>query len=164
MDNKRYKNNDTVTVVSLVKNGSLTFIDADSVVHIWEEFGEEIDLTFKDVKKMATRNKRFFSDCWVKIPDDVSKQLKIKNYLLDSKIDISRVDALFKLDPDKFSELLIGSSDGVQMLVVDAAVEKLRNEELDSMRILRIIKKVTGKDVETLAQIINDRESAREQK
>lgn len=156
---KKYKMDDIVTVTSLVKNGTLVFIDVDGTVHEWEEFGDEIDLMFKDIRKMATRHKRFFKDCYVKVPDAAIEQLKIKDYLLDSSINVDELDALFELKPAQFKEKLIGSSDGIQRLVVDTAIEKLKNNELDSLKIMRIIHQITGQNVEELAKFIEDSES-----
>lgn len=156
-----YKNADIIEVKSLVKNSQLVFIDTDNITHIWEEYGDVLELTWRDLKKMATSHKRFFKDCWVRIPDDAAKQLKLKNYLLDSKIDLERIDTLFTMKPEKFEEFLIGSSDGVQDRVVDAAIEKLRKDELDSLKILRIIKNITGKDIEETARIIEGNDKAK---
>jgi len=152
---KVYALSDIVTVISLIKNGKLSFKDTEGIVQRWAYYGAEVDLTFKDIRLMNAQHHRFFKDCWIKIPDDVAKQLKIKNYLENSKIKPDNIDNAFLLKPDDFYDALLGSTDGVQQLVVDTAIEKLRNEELDSMRILRIIKKITGKDIEELAKFMD---------
>jgi hypothetical protein len=152
---KVYELMDIISVVSLVKNGGLTFIDFEGTQQRWEAYGDEVDLTYKDIRLMKTRNKRFFEDCWVKIPDDVATQLRIKDYLAGSKIRPENIDNAFLLKPDDFYDALLGSTDGVQKLVVDTAVEKLRNEDLYDMRIMRIIKKITNQDIEELAKFMD---------
>ena len=152
---KDYELMDIIPVISLVKNGGLTFVDFEGTPQRWEYYGDELDLTYKDLRLMKTRNKRFFEDCWVKIPDDAAKQLRIKDYLAGSKIRPETIDRAFNMKPEDFLDALMGSTDGVQKLVVDTAVEKLRNEELDSMRIMRIIKQITGQDIEELAKFMD---------
>lgn len=156
------KNTEEVVVTSLVKHGKLVFKDSEGIVHTWDYFGEELELPFKDVKYMAQRHKGFFKNYLVKVPDEVAKQLKLRDYLLDDKIDVDRLDNVFNMKPEKFRELLIGSSDGMQQLVVDTAVDKMKKDELDSLKILRIIKEVTGKDVELIYSTLVDRDLGEE--
>jgi len=159
-EKKVYELTDIIPVISLVKNGGLTFIDYEKTEQRWEKYGDEIDLTYKDLRLMKSKYKRFFRDCWVKIPDDAADQLRLEDYLTNSKIRPETIDNAFLLKPDDFYDALIGSTDGVQKLVVDAAVEKLRSKELDSMRIMRIIKQVTKQDIEELARFMDFNEEA----
>jgi hypothetical protein len=159
-EKKVYELTDIIPVISLVKNGGLTFIDYEKTEQRWEKYGDEIDLTYKDLRLMKSKYKRFFRDCWVKIPDDAADQLRLEDYLTNSKIRPETIDNAFLMKPDDFYDALIGSTDGIQKLVVDAAVEKLRNKELDSLRIMRIIKQVTKQDVEELARFIDFNEEA----
>ena len=99
-EKKEYQLMDIISVISLVKNGGLSFIDFEGTLQRWEGYGDEVDLTYKDLRLMKTKNKRFFEDCWVKIPDDAAKQLRIKDYLAGSKIRPENIDNAFLLKPD----------------------------------------------------------------
>lgn len=150
MATARPKDSDYGTVQSLVE-GDLIALDSNGYEIIWNGYGDEQELTLKDVKHIKRKSKRFFDECWIRIPEEWEKVLRIEGYL-DSDIDLDRIDNFFNMEPEKFNTMFTKASNGVRRIVIDKAVEKIYKSELDSRRIINIIQKESKVDLNFLCE------------
>jgi len=145
---KKFEMHEEVQVVSLVKRGSLVFVDHEGIIYEWNDFKDENWISIKSLTHMRNRHKKFFTEPWVRVDDDVAEFLKIK---VNDNIDIENIDAFFELDNEEFEEKLLSASNGIRNIVVDAALTKINNDELDSRQKIRIIENVCKVELEEKA-------------
>lgn len=144
-DKKTIKDSDVFMVRSLVE-GELVALDPHGDVIIWSEYGDEQELSLKELKHIKRKSKKFFDKCWLRVPEECEKPLRIQGYL-DSEIDLDRIDNFFNMDVEKFQKLFSQASDGIRRIVVDKAVGKIRDGKLDSRRIINVIQHETKLDL-----------------
>lgn len=145
---KRFDMHEEVVVVSLVKRGKLVFEDHEGIIYEWNEFKDENWMSIKALTHMRNRHKKFFTEPWVRVDDDVAEFLKIK---VDDSIDIDNLESLFNGSNENLEEKLTSASNGIRNIVVDAAIKKIENDELDSRQKIRIIENICKVELEEKA-------------
>lgn len=142
---KKFEMHEEVVVISLVKRGKLIFVDHEGIVYEWNEFKDENWMSIKALTHMRNRHKKFFSEPWVRVDDDVAEFLKIK---VDDSIDIENIDTFFNLNNEEFEERLLKASNGIRNIVIDAALTRIETGELDSRQKIRIIESICKVELE----------------
>ena len=136
---KRFDMHEEALVISLVKRGKLVFEDHEGIIYEWEEFKDENWMTIKALTHMRNRHKKFFTEPWVRVDDDVAEFLKIK---VDDSVDIDNLDIFFNLNNEEFEDRLVATSNGIRNIIVDYAINKIETGELDSRQKIRILENI----------------------
>lgn len=145
---RKFEMHEEVPVISLVKRGKLIFVDHEGIEYEWSNFKDENYLTIKSLMHMRNRYKKFFLEPLVRVDDDVAHFLKIK---IDDSIDLENIDQLFTLNNEDFEQKLLTASNGIRNIVIDAAINKIDNGELDSRQKVRIIEQICNVELEEKA-------------
>lgn len=142
---KIFAKTDDVLVKSLI-NGRLGYEnDRTGYAEMWNEFGEELYMPYSELLHIKGKHRRFFEDNWIIREWEVLDSLGVTKYY-SNIIDVDSLEDVFK-DKDNFKETFKSLPKGLRQTVIDKASEMKISGELDSMKIIKDIKDISGFDL-----------------
>lgn len=121
----------------------------------WSEFGEMQYLDIRELLLMRNTQKRFFNDNWISLKDtddgeytadDVYKFLRVDDKYGDF-YDVDNIESFFDLNEKQMTDKVSKMSRGMKDLVAVMALDKIENDEIDSVKKRRAIIKVLGLEI-----------------
>jgi hypothetical protein len=146
---RKFTDDTVVTVISNV-DGKLYFRSRKNDEALWAEYGDEVDMTVRELKTMKAEQPRFFQDNWVIFAEkdlDVIKHLKLEKYYKDILFP-EDLEALFTKTPEEFGEILHNAVPNVKSLILGKARELYKTGELSNVHIIRIIEDKLGVNID----------------
>lgn len=121
----------------------------------WSEFGEMQYLDVRELLLMRNTQKRFFNDNWISLKDtddgeytadDVYKFLRVDDKYGDF-YDADNIESFFDLTESQMADKVSKMSRGMKDLVSVMALDKIENDEIDSVKKRRAIIKTLGLEI-----------------
>lgn len=111
---------------------------------IWDEFGDEQDMEFSELKSARSASKKYFSNNWFMFDDpEVIEQLGMTQFYRYA-LKIEDFDSLFKKTPSEITSIVSKLSDGQKKSVAYRAKQKIMDEEIDSNKVISALEKSLG--------------------
>ena len=121
----------------------------------WSEFGELQYLDIRELLLMRNSQKRFFNDNWISLKDtddgeytadEIYKFLRVDDKYGDF-YDADNIESFFDLNEEQMADKVSKMSRGMKDLVSVMALDKIENDEIDSVKKRRAIIKVLGLEI-----------------
>lgn len=121
----------------------------------WSDFGDLQYLDVRELLLMRNNQKRFFNDNWISLKDtddgeytadDIYKFLRVDDKYGDF-YDADNIESFFDLTERQMTEKVSKMSRGMKDLVSVMALDKIENDEIDSVKKRRAIIKVLGLEI-----------------
>jgi len=128
-------------------HGRLIFVGQNGEEYIWEQFGDEQELTLLDLRNAKSRHKRFYSNNYFMFDDDwVIDYLGVRQFYKNA-IPIDHFDDLFTKTPSEIEEIVAGLSDGQKRSIGYRARQLIAEGEIDSNKVIATLEKCLGMDL-----------------
>lgn len=115
---------------------------------VWNDFGDVEYVELGELKTMYSSYPRFFTEPWIIVDDvEVIKLLKLEKYYKNI-IDLDDIDAIFDLPNDKFIDVITKVPRGIKQLIIQRAVELLKEGKLDSIAKKEAIERIFNVDLD----------------
>ena len=112
----------------------------------WNEFGETVDIEFKELKTMLSNQKRFFIDNWITMEKEVIEALKAERYY-PKHIEFEDLANIAEKSDKEIEEILTGISNSMKYVIGHMVVQKVKNGEIDSRKKIVLLEKILGYDL-----------------
>ena len=127
--------------------GKLTYISKkDGSTYEWNEFGEVVDIEFRELKTMLSNQKRFFIDNWITMDKEVIEALKIERYY-PKHIEFDDLNNIAEKSEKEIEEILTGISNAMKYVIGCMVVQKVKTGEIDSRKKIVLLEKILGYDL-----------------
>ena len=112
--------------------------------YVWDDFGDEQDMEFSELKGARSSNKGYFINNWFMFDDpEVIDQLGMTQYYRFA-LAIDDFDALFEKTPSEISDVISKLSDGQKKSVAYRAKQLISTGEIDSNKVINTLEKHLG--------------------
>ena len=132
--------------------GSLYYRAPDGNEVRWSTFGDVAWMTVGDLMIMRNSQRDFFADQLICFCGDnareVMEYLQVDQYYNEIK-DTDSFDDIFEADPDEVPALIEKLSDGAKETLARRAYSKVQNNELDSVKMIKVLEEALGYDLTT---------------
>lgn len=121
----------------------------------WSDFGELQYLDIRELLLMRNSQKRFFNDNWISLKDtddgeytaeDIYKFLRVDDKYGDF-YDADNIESFFDLSEEQMIKKLTNMSRGMKDLIAVMALDKIENDEIDSVKRRRAITNALGLEI-----------------
>ena len=122
--------------------GGLIFKSKKTGAHIvWENYGIVEDVEYQDLQAMKASGSKFLKVPWIVPEDDeVIETLRLQG-VYNNIIDLEDLNSFFKLSKDEMIKKIDSIPEGMKELLKSKAVSMIKNEELNDIRIIRMLDK-----------------------
>lgn len=151
---KKYAPTDRIECRSVTGGGLVLVGTKSQLQYEWEDYGDTAYVEFQDLQALQSRKSGFLVKPRFIIEDEeLVEQWGSMLKPIYNKINNQDIEALFELTPDKFERALSKMPDGIKDSVKTKTAQKLANDELHDIRIVKIIDKLLG--TEFTAMLLN---------
>lgn len=106
---------------------------------IWERFGDEQEMELRELKNAKSSNKKFFINNWFLFDDPaVIDYLGVGQYYKYA-LNTEEFNELFSKTAEEIAAVLPNLSDGQKKSVARRAYQLVKDGEIDSMKIIRVL-------------------------
>ena len=121
----------------------------------WSDFGELQYLDVRELLLMRNSQKRFFNDNWISLKDtddgeytaeEIYKFLRVDDKYGDF-YDADNIESFFDLNEKQMIDKVSKMSRGMKDLVSVMALDKIENDEIDSVKKRRAVIKALGLEI-----------------
>lgn len=116
------------------------------------EFGDEDEMSIRELKTMKASHRRFFEDKWIIFAehqsDDVIKHLKLEKYYNDGISNQDEWEHIFELNVDDLADIIETATHNEKSLIINLAREKFDAGELTNLHIIRLIEEKLQVDID----------------
>lgn len=142
---KKFAPDDAIECRS-VTGGELILIGAKTKLqYTWADYGDTAYVEYQDLQALQSRKSGFLVKPRFIIEDeDIVEQWGAMLKPIYSKITNENIESMFKLAPDKFRDRLSKIPNGIKDSVKTKAAQMIAAEELNDIRIIKIIDEVLG--------------------
>lgn len=129
-----------------VTGGELILIGAKTKLqYTWADYGDTAYVEYQDLQALQSRKSGFLVKPRFIIEDeDIVEQWGAMLKPIYSKINDENIESMFNLSPDKFRVKLSKIPSGIKDSVKTKAAQMIAAEELNDIRIIKIIDEVLG--------------------
>lgn len=114
---------------------------------IWNEFGDEQEMEFREVKDAKNTYKKFFINNWFMFDEDwVVEALGISQYYKHA-VKIEDFDHIFSKDPDEVRAIVSEMSDGQKKSVAYRAKMLISEGKIDSLSVITTLEECLGAEL-----------------
>lgn len=133
--------NELIRVINIT-NSRLTYISKSQNGYRidWDQFGEENWIEYKELLNMRGSQRKFFEEPWIMCDFDVLEDLKVDKYYKNI-IDLDNLDTVFNKSAKELEKTLKIVPNGIKKLIVDRAIELIKNKALDRISVIETIEK-----------------------
>ena len=137
---------DTPIECTSVTGGELILIGTKTKLqYTWADYGDTAYVEYQDLQALQSRKSGFLTNPRFIIEDeDVVEQWGSMLKPIYSKIKERNIEAMFKLSPNKFRTAISDMPAGMTDSVKTKAAQMIASEELNDIRIIKIIDEVLG--------------------
>jgi hypothetical protein len=115
-------------------------------------FGDEDDMSIRELKTMKSSHRRFFEDKWITFAehesDDIIKHLKLEKYYSDGISNQDDWDNIFELSVEDLADIIDTATPNEKSLIINMAREKFDSGELVNTHIIKLIEEKLQVDVD----------------
>ena len=153
-ESKKYAPTDRIECRSVTGGGLVLVGPKSQLLYEWVDYGDTTEVEFQDLQALQSRKSGFLVKPRFVIEDEelVEQWGSMLNPIY-SKIQNQDIEALFELDPAQFEAILSKMPVGIKDSVKTKAAQKIANEELNDIRIIKTIDKLLG--TELAASLLN---------
>ena len=127
--------------------GKLTYISKkDGSTYEWNEFGEVVDIEFRELKIMLSNQKRFFIDNWITMEKEIIEALKAERYY-PKHIEFEDLANIAEKSDKEIEEILTGISNSMKYVIGHMIIQKVKTGEIDSRKKIVLLEKILGYDL-----------------
>lgn len=135
--------------VTSIYEGELSY---DSPITIgyhahWSEFGDTIEMEYKELKAMMRSQIRFYSEPWISMPEDVIKALKAERFYTNVALTVEEFNELFTKTPSEITAKIIPLSASFKNAIRTKAKKMIENREIDSIVVKEAIEAGLGRSI-----------------
>lgn len=113
--------------------------------YTWSDYGDTAYVEYQDLQALQSRKSGFLTKPRFIIEDEeLVEQWGAMLKPIYSKIDDKSIESMFNLSPDKFRAKLSTIPNGIKDSIKTKAAQMIAAEELNDIRIMRIIDEVLG--------------------
>ena len=124
------------------------------LLYSWANYGDTTEVEYQDLQALkSTRSSYLFKPRFIIEDEELVEQWGSMLNPIYSKIQNQDIEALFELDPAQFEAILSKMPVGIKDSVKTKAAQKIANEELNDIRIIKTIDKLLG--TELAASLLN---------
>ena len=129
-----------------VTGGELILIGAKTKLqYTWADYGDTAYVEYQDLQALQSRKSGFLVKPRFIIEDeDIVEQWGSMLKPIYSKIEDRSIESMFQLAPDKFKAKLSKIPNGIKDSIKTKAAQMIAAEELNDIRIIKIIDEVLG--------------------
>lgn len=117
----------------------------------WNEFGDVNPMTVSELLDMRNGDRRFFEEHWVSLVGERAKPimeyLQIAKYYKDINT-VDDIDVIFTYSPDEIVAIVSNFDNHNKELVALRAASLIKEDKLDSLKVIAAIKEATGYGLE----------------
>lgn len=117
----------------------------------WSEFGDVNPMTVSELLDMRNGDRRFFEEHWVSLvggrAKPIMEYLQIEKYYKDINT-VEDIDIIFTYSPDEIVAVVSNFDSHNKELVALRAVDLIKEDKLDSLKVIAAIKEATGYGLE----------------
>lgn len=108
---------------------------------VWDEIGGEQDMELQELKNAKNSNKQFFEKNWFLIDDpEVLEYLGVEKYYKNA-LSYDSFNELFEKSASEIEDIVTKLPEGQKKTVAYLAKQKIADDELDSLNVIRILEK-----------------------
>lgn len=112
--------------------------------YVWDGFGSEQEMELQELKNAKNSSKEFFENNWFMFEDqEVVRYLGVERYY-KSSLSVGEIDRLFKKTPQEIRKTVSALSAGQRETLVQRARYLIRNDEVDSIKVIQTLEDVLG--------------------
>jgi hypothetical protein len=115
-------------------------------------FGDEDDMSIRELKTMKSSHRRFFEDKWITFAeheaDDIIKHLKLEKYYTDGISNQDDWDSIFESSVDELSDIIETATPNEKSLIINMARDKFDSGELVNLHIIKLIEDKLQVDID----------------
>lgn len=138
---KKINLNDDVEVINFTSGNLFYRSPKSGRPYDFAEFGSTDFMTVEELKTMLSAYPKFLREPWLLVLDsDVVDYLGLTSLYENIRMP-KQVDMMFKMPASELRVLLNSMPPGMKPLVVGRAMEKIRNNELDSISVIKLLEK-----------------------
>lgn len=113
--------------------------------YTWADYGDTAYVEYQDLQALQSRKSGFLTKPRFVIEDEyLVEQWGAMLKPIYNKIDDKNIESIFSLSPDKFRAKLSKIPNGIKDSVKTKAAQMIASEELNDIRIMRILDEVLG--------------------
>ena len=137
---------DTPIECTSVTGGELILIGTKTKLqYTWSDYGDTAYVEYQDLQALQSRKSGFLTNPLFIIEDeDVVEQWASMLKPIYNKIKERNIEAMFKLAPSKFKAAISDIPVGMKDSIKTKAAQMIASEELNDIRIIKIIDEVFG--------------------
>ena len=111
---------------------------------VWEQFGDEQDMTLRELKNAKNSSKKFFASNWFMFDEQWIPDYLGVGKLYKYAISIDGFDDIFNLSPAELKKRIGLLSDGQRKSVRYRAIELIKSGDIDSLKTIGALEDALG--------------------
>lgn len=139
---EKIDDNELITVKNATQ-GTLIYKDSDDCEIVWEDFGEEKELTMRELFIMKKKNILFFKENWIEVNAIVLNALGVSSFYTNA-ISIDEYEELFNLEAEQLKERIEKLPKSIKDSIGLRAIKLINDGVLDSMKKIKVLEDVLG--------------------
>lgn len=111
---------------------------------VWEQFGDEQDMTLRELKNAKNSSKKFFTANWFLFDEQWIPEYLGVGKLYKYALTIGGFDDIFKLPANELKSRIAKLSDGQKGSVRYRAMELIKSGDIDSLKTISVLEEMLG--------------------
>lgn len=142
---KKYAPEDTIECTSVTAGELILIGTKTKLQYTWSDYGDTAYVEYQDLQALQSRKSGFLTKPRFIIEDEeLVEQWGSMLKPIYNKINDRNIEAMLKLTPDKFRSKLSQMPSGIKDSIKTKAAQMISSEELNDIRIIKIIDEVLG--------------------
>lgn len=111
---------------------------------IWEKFGDEQEITLRELRNAKNNNKKFFENNWFMFDEEwIPSYLGVRQFY-NNTLSVEHFDELFSKPADELKDIIGTMNKGQRKSVAYRAMEMIANGWIDSRRTIAALEDALG--------------------
>lgn len=111
---------------------------------VWESFGDEQEITLRELRNARNNNKKFFENNWFMFDEDwIISYLGVRQYYANA-LNMEAFDELFDKKADELKTIISGMNKGQKKSVAYRAMEMIADGKIDSRKTIAALEEALG--------------------
>lgn len=132
---------DELVTIKNATQGKLVIHDSDGFANIFEDFGYELEMEYKELVRLKKKSINMFRENYIEVEPSVAIALGVDKFYANS-LTINEFDEIFNLELDEFEEKVSSCTHSVQQSIGMRAIKLIENGTLDSIKKINILEKI----------------------
>lgn len=111
---------------------------------VWEKFGDEQEITLRELRNAKNNNKKFFENNWFLFDEDwIVSYLGVRQFY-NNALSVEKFDELFNKPAEELRDVIKGMNKGQKKSVAYRAMEMIANGWIDSRKTIAALEDALG--------------------